>query len=66
MYKQVVNLVLTTFAAFMKDNVGIPETFEMSGDPSRQLGDEAEQRVFNCLANCNIPGLQLVYFHGTR
>ena len=66
MNKEVEHLVKTTFGAFKKDCVSIPDTYELSGDPARLLGDQAEQTVYNSLKNCKIPGLKLVFFHGTR
>ena len=50
------------------DVVLVPLTYELSGDPARQLGEQAEEKVVHRLqeAAADIPGLQLIVFHGLR
>ena len=45
-----------------------PETFEVSGDPTRKLGEEAEKKVLDSIKKCgrDIPGIQIICFHGVR
>ena len=45
-----------------------PETFELSGDPTRKLGEEAEKKVIDSIKKCgrDIPGIQIICFHGVR
>ena len=46
----------------------VPKTYEMSGDPRKKLGEEAEKRVFDMVRNAgrDITGIQIVCFHGVR
>ena len=45
-----------------------PPTFELSGDPNKVLGEEAEKKVIDSMKKCgrNIPGIQTICFHGVR
>ena len=46
----------------------VPKNYEFSGDPKKKLGEEAEKKVFDvvALAGRDIPGIQIVCFHGVR
>ena len=46
----------------------IPPAFQLSGDPTRKLGEEAEKMVFDSIEKCgrDIPGLKIICFHGFR
>merc|ERR1711892_1384604 len=46
--------------------VSVPSTFEKSSDPDRQLGEEAEEIVYERLKNTKISGLKLNLFNGQR
>ena len=45
-----------------------PPTFELSGDPNKVLGEEAEKKVIESIEKCgrDIPGIQIICFHGVR
>ena len=52
-----------------KSNVVLaPPSFELSGDPSKKLGEEAEKKVIDAIEKCgrDIPGIQIICFHGVR
>ena len=46
----------------------VPKDYELSGDPKKKLGEEAEKKVFDMVgrAGRDIPGVQIVCFHGVR
>ena len=46
----------------------VPPTFELSGDPNKQLGEEAEKKVIEGIEKCgrDIPGIESICFHGVR
>ena len=46
----------------------VPKNYEFSGDPKKKLGEEAEKKVFDMVrrAGRDIPGIQIVCFHGVR
>ena len=46
----------------------VPKNYEFSGDPKKKLGEEAEKKVFDvvALAGQDIPGIQILCFHGVR
>ena len=46
----------------------VPKKYELSGDPKKNLGEEAEKRVFDMVgqAGRDIHGIQIVCFHGVR
>ena len=46
----------------------VPKNYEFSGDPKKKLGEEAEKKVFDVVgqAGREIPGIQIVCFHGVR
>ena len=46
----------------------VPSKYQFSGDPSRLLGEQAEELVVKSLEQCpvGIPGLKLLVFHGLR
>ena len=46
----------------------VPPSFELSGDPSKVLGEEAEKKVIESFDKCgrDIPGIQVICFHGVR
>ena len=45
-----------------------PSTFELSGNPNKKLGEEAEKKVINSIEKCgrDIPGIKVICFHGVR
>ena len=43
-----------------------PEKYELSGNPSKALGEEAERTVIDYVKKCNIPGIKIICFHGVR
>ena len=63
-----------TVRAFFEEHLAsssvahVPRSFEFSGDPDRRLGEEAEKRVLDMVgrAGSDIPGIQIVCFHGVR
>mgnify|MGYP003322239561 CR=1 FL=1 len=46
----------------------VPKNYEFSGDPKKKLGEEAEKKVFDMVGHAgrDIPGIQIVCFHGVR
>ena len=50
------------------DVVLVPPNFELSGDPNKVLGEEAEKKVIDSMGKCgrNIPGIKIICFHGVR
>ena len=46
----------------------VPPSFELSGDPNKLLGEEAEKKVIESFDKCgrDIPGIQVICFHGVR
>ena len=46
----------------------VPPNFELSGDPNRKLGEEAEKKVIDAIDKCgrDIPEIQTICFHGVR
>ena len=46
----------------------VPPSFELSGDPNKLLGEEAEKKVIESFDKCgrDIPGIQTICFHGVR
>ena len=46
----------------------IPSSFEKSGDPTKVLGEQAEEKVINAIENCcrDIPGIEIICIHGVR
>ena len=46
----------------------VPKNYEFGGDPRKKLGEEAEKKVFDMIkrAGRDIPGIQIVCFHGIR
>ena len=46
----------------------VPKNYEFSGDPKKKLGEEAEKKVFDLVGDAgrDIPGIQIVCFHGYR
>ena len=46
----------------------VPPNFELSGDPNRKLGEEAEKKVIDTIDKCghDIPEIQTICFHGVR
>ena len=46
----------------------VPNTYELSGDPKKKLGEEAEKKVFDLVGQIgrDIPGIQIICFHGVR
>ena len=46
----------------------VPKNHGFSGDPTKKLGKEAEKKVFDFIqsAGDDIPGIQIVCFHGVR
>ena len=50
------------------DVVLVPATFELSGDPNKVLGEEAEKKVIDSIEKCgsDIPGIKIICFHGCR
>ena len=55
-------LSLTSPVAF------VPEEFKFSGDSRRLQGEEAKKKVFDAVrqAGRDIPGIQIICFHGRR
>ena len=48
------------------DVVLVPPSFELSGDPNKVLGEEAEKKVIDAMEKCgqDISGIKIVCFHG--
>ena len=46
----------------------VPKNYDLSGDPKKKLGEEAEEKVFHTVAQVGneIPGIQIVCFHSVR
>ena len=46
----------------------VPKNYEFSDDPKKKLGEEAEKKVFDLVGDAgrDIPGIQIVCFHGSR
>ena len=46
----------------------VPPSFELSGDPKKVLGEEAEKKVIESFdkCGCDIPGIQTICFNGVR
>ena len=46
----------------------VPATFELSGDPNKVLGEEAEKKVIDSIEKCgrDIPGIKIICFHGIQ
>ena len=46
----------------------VPNTYELSGDPKKKLGEEAEKKVFDLVGQIggDIPEIQIICFHGVR
>ena len=52
-----------------RDNVVlVPEKSELSGDPQRFLGEQAEKTLCDLIVKCkhDIPGVEIICFHGIR
>ena len=45
-----------------------PPSFELSGNPEKVLGEEAEKKVIDSIKKCgdDIPGTKIICFHGVR
>ena len=48
------------------DVVLFPQKFELSGDPNKVLGEEAEKKVIDHVSKCKIPGIKIICFHHLR
>ena len=46
----------------------VPSTFELSGNPKKKMGEDAEKKVIDSIEKCgrDIPGIQIICFHGVR
>ena len=46
----------------------VPPSFELSGDPNKVLGEQAEKKVIDSIEKCgrDISGIKIICFHGVR